>query len=111
MCSDIAITINNVSKTYWMYQRPLDRLKQVLFPQKKYHTEVYAVKDVSLVIKKGETVGLVGRNGSGKSTLLQMVCNTLQPSSGTITTNGRISALLELGAGFDPFGFCHRRCD
>ena len=102
MCSDIAITINNVSKTYWMYQRPLDRLKQVLFPQKKYHTEVYAVKDVSLVIKKGETVGLVGRNGSGKSTLLQMVCNTLQPSSGTITTNGRISALLELGAGFDP---------
>jgi lipopolysaccharide transport system ATP-binding protein len=102
MCSDIAITIKNVGKTYWMYNAPLDRLKQVLFPRKKYHTEVQAIKDVSLVINRGETVGLVGRNGSGKSTLLQMVCGTLQPSHGTITTNGRISALLELGAGFDP---------
>ena len=102
MCSDIAITIKDVGKAYWMYQRPLDRLKQLLFPRRKYHTEVQAVKGASLTIQKGETVGLVGRNGSGKSTLLQMVCGTLQPTKGTITTQGRISALLELGAGFDP---------
>ena len=102
MCSDIAITITNVKKTYWMYRRPLDRLMQVLFPHRKFHSEVEAVKNVSLEIKKGETVGLVGRNGSGKSTLLQMVCGTLQPTHGTIKTHGRISALLELGAGFDP---------
>lgn len=102
MSSDIAIQIEGVSKTYWMYRRPLDRLKQALFPRRHYHAEVQAVKPLTLTIKKGETVGLVGRNGSGKSTLLQMVCGTLQPSSGTIKTNGRISALLELGAGFDP---------
>ena len=102
MCSDIAISIKDVGKTYWLYAKPLDRLKQALFPRRHYHKEVQAVKQVTLEIRKGETVGLVGRNGSGKSTLLQMVCGTLQPSHGSITANGRISALLELGAGFDP---------
>lgn len=102
MCSDLAIRIENVGKSYALYDAPLDRIKQALFPKRCYHKPVTAVKGVSLEIKRGETVGLVGRNGSGKSTLLQMVCGTLSPSEGTIETHGRISALLELGAGFDP---------
>lgn len=101
MSSNFAIRIKNVSKNYVLYARPFDRLKQSLTrkPQGKL---VQAVKHVTLDIKRGETVGLVGRNGSGKSTLLQMVCGTLGISSGKLETHGRISALLELGAGFDP---------
>ena len=109
--NDIAISVKNLSKCYQIYDTPRDRLKQFAAPRlqrlsrrtpKQYFREFWAVKDVSFEIKKGETVGIIGRNGSGKSTLLQMICGTLNPSSGSIQTNGRIAALLELGSGFNP---------
>lgn len=103
MSSDIAIKVDNLSKCYQIYERPQDRLKQMLMRgRKQYYREFWALKDVSFEIKKGETVGIIGRNGSGKSTLLQMICGTLNPTSGEIQTNGRIAALLELGSGFNP---------
>lgn len=101
--SDIAIKVENLSKVYKLYDNPLDRLKESLHPfRKKYHKDFYALKDVSFEVKKGETVGIIGRNGSGKSTLLKLITGVLTPSSGNITVNGKISALLELGAGFNP---------
>jgi lipopolysaccharide transport system ATP-binding protein len=111
MSSDIAIKIENLSKCYQIYEKPGDRLKQFLLPKfiklmggrpKNYYREFWALKDMSLEIKKGETVGIIGRNGSGKSTLLQLICGTLNPTSGVISTNGRVAALLELGSGFNP---------
>lgn len=102
MSSDIAISVQNVSKCYNIYERPVDRLRQIFVRQRRLYREFWAVKDVSFDVKRGETVGIVGRNGSGKSTLLQLICGTLRPSAGTITTHGRIAALLELGAGFNP---------
>lgn len=108
---DIAISVSNLSKCYEIYDTPRDRLKQFIVPKlqrliqqplKQYFREFWALKDVSFDIKKGETVGIIGRNGSGKSTLLQIVCGTLAPTVGTITTKGRIAALLELGSGFNP---------
>lgn len=111
MFSDIAIKVDNLSKCYHIYDHPRDRLKQFVLPrlrntigltQKQYFREFWALKDVSFDVKKGETVGIVGRNGSGKSTLLQMICGTLNPTNGSIQTNGRIAALLELGSGFNP---------
>lgn len=107
---DIAIKVENLSKCYHIYDNPRDRLKQFVAPRlqrltwqrpKQYFREFWALKDVSFEIKKGETVGIIGRNGSGKSTLLQMICGTLNPTSGSIQTNGRIAALLELGSGFN----------
>jgi lipopolysaccharide transport system ATP-binding protein len=101
--SDIAISIKNISKKYNLYDSPQHRLKEALHPfRKKFHREFWALKDVSFEVKKGETIGIIGRNGSGKSTLLQIICGVLQPSSGDVVANGRISALLELGAGFNP---------
>jgi lipopolysaccharide transport system ATP-binding protein len=98
-----AIEVNGLSKCYQIYNKPSDRLKQMLvLGRKQYYKEFWALKDVSFKIKKGETVGIIGRNGAGKSTLLQMLCGTLHPSSGEIQTNGRLAALLELGAGFNP---------
>jgi lipopolysaccharide transport system ATP-binding protein len=111
MSSTIAIKVQNLSKSYHIYDKPRDRLKQFVAPRlqklvcqqpKQYFREFWAVKDVSFEIKKGETVGIIGRNGSGKSTLLQMICGTLNPTHGSIETNGRIAALLELGSGFNP---------
>lgn len=103
MSSDVAIKIENLSKCYQIYEKPRDRLLQMLMRgHRKYYREFWALKDVSFEIKKGETVGIIGRNGSGKSTLLQMVCGTLNPTSGSIQTHGRIAALLELGSGFNP---------
>lgn len=102
MSSNPSISILDLSKTYCLYDHPADRLKQSLFRGRKYYREHVALKSLSLDIFKGETVGVVGRNGSGKSTLLQLLCGTLTPSSGDITAQGRISALLELGAGFNP---------
>jgi len=103
MFSDIAIKVENLCKCYQIYDKPRDRLLQMLMRgRKKYYREFWAVKDVSFEVKKGETIGIVGRNGSGKSTLLQMICGTLNPSSGNIQTQGRIAALLELGSGFNP---------
>jgi ABC-type polysaccharide/polyol phosphate transport system ATPase subunit len=103
MSSDFAIKVENLSKCYQIYNKPHDRLLQMLARgRKQYFREFWAVRDVSLQIKQGDTVGIIGRNGSGKSTLLQMICGTLNPSSGNIQANGRIAALLELGAGFNP---------
>ncbi len=105
--TDIAISVQNLSKCFQIYDNPRDRLKQFVLPRmqrepKQYFREFWALKDVSFEIKKGETVGIVGRNGSGKSTLLQLICGTLNPTGGSVQTNGRIAALLELGSGFNP---------
>ncbi|WP_458238294.1 ABC transporter ATP-binding protein, partial [Pseudomonas sp. P5_A2_2] len=103
MSSDIAIKVENLNKCYHIYDKPHDRLKQMLMRgRRQYFQEFWALRDVSFEINKGETVGIIGRNGSGKSTLLQMICGTLNPTSGSIQTQGRIAALLELGAGFNP---------
>ncbi len=103
MSSEIAIKVENLSKCYHIYDKPRDRLAQMFFwGRKKFYREFWALKDVSFEIKKGETVGIIGRNGSGKSTLLQLICGTLAQTSGTISTQGRVAALLELGSGFNP---------
>ncbi len=101
--SRAVIEFQQVTKTYRLYSSPVDRVKEAFHPLKKvYHHHFDAIKNVSFGIEKGETVGIVGRNGSGKSTMLQLVCSILQPTSGEIQVDGRISALLELGAGFNP---------
>jgi len=98
-----AISLKNVSKKYHLYASQRDRLKElVLLFQKKYHREFWALQNINLEIPKGTTLGIVGRNGSGKSTLLQIICSIMHPSKGSVTVDGRISALLELGAGFNP---------
>jgi lipopolysaccharide transport system ATP-binding protein len=108
---DIAITVEGVSKRFEIYAHPRDQLKQFVLPRlqrtlgmkpKQYFREFWALKDISVGIKTGETVGIIGLNGSGKSTLLQMLCGTLTPTSGMVGINGRVAALLELGAGFNP---------
>jgi ABC-type polysaccharide/polyol phosphate transport system ATPase subunit len=100
---DIAISVRNLTKTYRLFGHPGDRIKQFFsLGLKRYHRDFTALKDVSFDIKKGETIGIIGRNGSGKSTLLQLICGILKPTSGIVKVNGRISALLELGAGFNP---------
>jgi ABC-type polysaccharide/polyol phosphate transport system ATPase subunit len=103
MNNNIAIKVENLTKVYKLYNAPIDRMKEALHPRKKsYHKEFYALNDVSFEIKKGETVGIIGKNGSGKSTLLKIITGVLTPTSGSVTVNGRVSALLELGAGFNP---------
>ncbi len=100
---EIAIKINGLSKIYKLYDRPIDRLKETLSPRhKSYHKDFYALNDINLTIKKGETVGIIGKNGAGKSTLLKIITGVLSPSAGSVEINGRISSLLELGAGFNP---------
>lgn len=124
--NDMAIRVNNLSKCYHLYNAPHDRLKQLVVsklyriipPLRKflpithnptasghpspYYKEFWALKDVSFEIKRGETVGIIGRNGSGKSTLLQIICGTLAPTEGHVKISGRVAALLALGAGFNP---------
>lgn len=102
MSSENAITLERLSKTYALYASPLDRLKQSFVRHRPLFKEVQALKPLSLEIKRGETLGIIGRNGSGKSTLLQLICGILKPTAGTLSVHGRISALLELGAGFNP---------
>jgi lipopolysaccharide transport system ATP-binding protein len=111
MTDEIVIRANNLSKCYQIYDAPRDRLKQFVVPRiqrlagqspKQYFREFWALKDVSFEIKKGETVGIIGRNGGGKSTLLQILAGTLAPTSGEANINGRVAALLELGSGFNP---------
>lgn len=101
--SEPIIQFQNVTKTYRLYPSHVDRVKEVFHPLRKvYHQHFDAINDVSFEIFKGETVGIVGRNGSGKSTLLQLACSILQQTAGSIHVHGRISALLELGTGFNP---------
>ncbi|QLU50705.1 ABC transporter ATP-binding protein [Citrobacter sp. RHBSTW-00696] len=103
MSFDYAIKVENIGKCYQIYDKPIDRLKQMLSRKDhKYYREFWALRNISFEVKKGETVGIVGKNGSGKSTLLQIICGTLNPTSGEVTTKGRIAALLELGSGFNP---------
>lgn len=102
MSEDIAISLKNVSKCFQKYAHPVDRLKEILFPGKSRTSQFWALRDINLEIKKGQTVGIVGRNGSGKSTLLQIIVGTLTPTTGEVVIRGRVSALLELGSGFNP---------
>ena len=96
------IRIDHLTKIYKLYDKPSDRLKEALgLSRKKKYKELRALNDVSFEVKKGETVGIIGTNGSGKSTILKIITGVLAPTSGTVTANGRISALLELGAGFN----------
>ena len=108
---DIAVRVENISKCYHIYDSPRDRLRQFVLPRlqrvagrpyKQYFREFWALKDISLEVRRGETLGIIGRNGSGKSTLLQIICGTLAPTCGTVEAYGRIAALLELGSGFNP---------
>lgn len=121
MSSDLAIRISDVSKCYNIYESPMHRLVQSLYPraarlvgglgarglagqlrERRHYKEFWALKGIDFSVRRGETVGIVGKNGSGKSTLLQMIAGTLAPTSGEIEVNGRIAALLELGSGFNP---------
>ncbi|MCO4787086.1 MAG: GNAT family N-acetyltransferase [Marinomonas atlantica] len=103
MSSDLALNIDLVSKTYHLYDSPQDRLKQMLFRgRRQYYREYQALKPLTFSLPKGEVLGVVGRNGAGKSTLLQLICGTLTPTAGQVQVQGRIAALLELGAGFNP---------
>lgn len=96
------IKAEGISKLYRRFERPEDRLKELLFRGKRrYASDFWALKNVSMEVNPGETVGIVGRNGSGKSTLLKLICGTILPTAGSISVKGRVSALLELGAGFN----------
>lgn len=111
MSSETAISVSGLGKCFHVYANPRDRLKQFVMPRiqrrlgrstKQYFKEFWALRDVSLDLKRGEAVGIIGRNGCGKSTLLQIICGTLQPTHGDVQVKGRIAALLELGSGFNP---------
>ena len=100
--SKIAISVKNLTKIYKLYDKPIDRLKETLsITKKKYHREHYALRDISFDVKEGESVGIIGTNGSGKSTILKIITGVLNQTSGELKVKGKISALLELGAGFN----------
>ena len=97
-----AIQVNQVTKVYKLFDRPIDRLKESLSPfHKEYHRDFYALNEISFQVEKGQFVGIIGTNGSGKSTILKIITGVLNPSTGTVTVDGRVSALLELGGGFN----------
>ncbi|MCC6193138.1 MAG: ABC transporter ATP-binding protein [Burkholderiales bacterium] len=98
-----ALTVRSLSKRFEIYERPVDRLKQTLWRgRRQFYREFWALRDVAFAVAPGQALGVVGRNGSGKSTLLQLVAGTLTPTSGEVDASGRVSALLELGSGFNP---------
>ena len=106
-----AVRVHGLSKCYQIYDAPIDRLKQFLIPKiarvfgkqkSPYFKEFWALRELSFEVKKGESFGILGRNGAGKSTLLQILCGTLSPTAGEVEIHGRVAALLELGAGFNP---------
>ena len=99
---NLAIQVEDVTKIYRLYEKPIDRLKEtVSVTHKNYHRDFYALNGISFQVKKGETVGIIGTNGSGKSTILKIITGVLTPTTGTVKVDGKISALLELGAGFN----------
>jgi lipopolysaccharide transport system ATP-binding protein len=100
--SEVAISLQNLWKCFKRYEHPADRLKEIFLPKRCKSQEFWAVKGINLEIYKGQTLGIIGRNGSGKSTLLQMIAGTMTPTLGSVQVRGRISALLELGSGFNP---------
>ena len=109
--NDTVIQVQGLQKCFQIYNSPGQRLRQFLQPRvqrwlgrnvQRYYREFWALRDVSFEIRKGQTVGIIGRNGSGKSTLLQMICGTLHPTAGHVEVRGRVAALLELGSGFNP---------
>lgn len=103
MSSELAITVDGLGKCYQIYEQPRDRLLQMLWRgRRQYYREFWALQDVSFEVRRGETLGIIGCNGSGKSTLLQLICGTLNPSQGEAVVHGKVAALLELGAGFNP---------
>ena len=100
---ETVISVKNLTKTFKLYNFPKDRLKEALSPfRKKYHNEFFAINDISFEVKKGESIGILGKNGAGKSTLLKILTGVLTPSAGEVNVSGRIAALLELGSGFNP---------
>ncbi|HCP9006074.1 TPA: ABC transporter ATP-binding protein, partial [Escherichia coli] len=103
MNDDAVIQVSGIGKCYQVYDKPFHRLMQGLVGGgKRYYREFWALRDVAFEVKRGETLGIVGRNGSGKSTLLQLIAGTLTPTNGEIAVRGRVAALLELGSGFNP---------
>ena len=101
--NNTAIKVENLSKIYRLYDKPQDRLKEALHPfKKKYHHDFHALDSISFEVKKGETVGIIGKNGAGKSTLLKIITGVLTPTTGSVKINGKVASLLELGAGFNP---------
>lgn len=112
MSSNIVISANNISKGYVLYEKPHHCLKRIIssyftgydgnISNEPINNQFLALKNVSMNLRKNETLGIIGQNGSGKSTLLQIICGTLSPSSGSTKTQGKVAALLELGAGFNP---------
>lgn len=102
-CNQVAIEVRNLTKSYQLYAKPVDRLRQMFSSKKKtYYKEFTALNNISFSLEKGDCVGVLGHNGAGKSTLLQLITGTLTPTSGDIIKKGRVAALLELGAGFNP---------
>jgi len=103
MSSEFAIKVSELVKNYRIYARPIDRVREMFsIRRRRYHSDFAALADLSFSVERGETVGIIGPNGSGKSTLLEIICGTLTPTSGDVLVKGRVSALLELGAGFNP---------
>jgi lipopolysaccharide transport system ATP-binding protein len=102
MSSELVLRATGLGKCYHIYRTRQDRFKQTLFPGRRYHEDFVALHDLSFEVRRGESLGVIGRNGSGKSTLLQILTGTLTPTAGTVETFGKVAALLELGAGFNP---------